>query len=198
MLEIWFIRHGQTDWNLQQRWQGQTDVPLNALGLTQAGRLAERLARVNFDAVYSSDLGRCVTTASIALPQLRPVLDARLREMHFGGLEGKSWAEMDEGERAALERWRQDPYGVRLAGGESFQDLHDRLQAWRGELPSVGRVAAFTHGGNIRNLLWSVVGPPREPKWSVVLDNTGITRLGYESKRISVVCVNDCAHLETE
>jgi len=91
MTELILIRHGETDWNRELRFQGQLDVPLNATGLEQARRVAERLAGEPLDALFSSDLQRALQTAR-ALAQRaghdEPLLEAGLREQHFGMVEG--------------------------------------------------------------------------------------------------------------
>lgn len=196
MLELWLIRHGETDWNLIKRWQGHTDVGLNPRGLQQAAALARRLQAQIFDGVYASDLGRTRTTAAIAYPRAAPVLDSRLREMNFGRFEGKNWNEMTLDERATIDAWWEDPYHTRVPQGESFQDLEQRLVAWRASLPKTGRFLVFTHGGPIRSLLWEVLGPPRKREWTILLNNAGLTRLSYENDRVTIITVNDCAHLE--
>jgi broad specificity phosphatase PhoE len=196
MLELWLIRHGETDWNHIRRWQGHTDIPLNAAGIRQAATLARRLQRQTFDAVYSSDLGRTRATAALAMPGATPILDPRLREMHFGSFEGKSWSEMSAGEQAEIDAWWENPYENRIAGGESFRDLERRLVEWRRSLPAPGRYLVFTHGGPIRSLLWEVLGPPRRREWTILLSNAGLTRLSYEQERVTLVTVNDCAHLD--
>ena len=82
MTELLFIRHGETDWNRQQRFQGQIDVPLNATGVQQAARLAQRLAAEKHDRLFSSDLQRALQTAAplAAAWQMPAVAVAGLRE----------------------------------------------------------------------------------------------------------------------
>ena len=90
MTEIWIVRHGQTDWNVEGRYQGQADRPLNAVGLAQAQQAAEQLRGRDFAAIYSSDLQRARVTAEIIAGQLGlPVqVDRRLREVNQGEWEG--------------------------------------------------------------------------------------------------------------
>lgn len=196
MLELWLIRHGETDWNAQGRIQGAADVPLNALGLRQASLLRDRLAGQRFDVVYASDLARARATAETALPEAELRLDPRLRELSYGVLEGKSWREMSAEETAIAAHWHEDPYTRRVPGGESYGDLTDRIEAFRSELPASGRVVAFSHGGTIRSALYAVVGRPNGVAWRVAIGNTAITRLRFDERGATVVSVNDEAHLE--
>src|SRR5437868_1324681 len=88
MTELIVMRHGETDWNRQQRFQGQIDVPLNAVGQAQAQRLAQRLVAEPFDVVVSSDLQRARTTAALAAGGRDVRIDPLWREQAFGVLEG--------------------------------------------------------------------------------------------------------------
>ena len=196
MLELWLIRHGETDWNAQGRIQGSADVHLNALGLRQAALLRDRLAGQRFDAVYASDLARARVTAETALPDADLRLDPRLRELAYGVLEGKAWSSMTEEEAAVAAHWHEDPYTRRVPGGESYGDLTARVEAFRTELPERGRVVAFSHGGTIRSALYAVVGRPNGAAWRVAIDNTSITRLRFDERGATIVGVNDGAHLE--
>lgn len=196
MLELWFIRHGETDWNEGRRWQGQTDIPLNDNGMRQAACLARRFANMPFDGAYTSDLGRTRMTAEVVLPNLAATPDRRLREMSFGTFEGKSWHGMSVDEQQALNEWWKNPYKNRLPGGESFEELGQRLAEWRATLPASGRLAVFTHGGPIRSMLWEIVGPPKSREWTILLSNASLTRIAYEPGRATIITVNDCAHLE--
>ncbi len=195
MLELWLIRHGETDWNYDGRIQGSADVPLNGIGVRQAERLAARLLDVRFDLVYSSDLVRARLTAETALPGIELRFDARLRELCYGVFEGKTWEGMNAEEAAQARHWSEDRYGRRIPGGESYGDLMDRVAAFRADLPASGRVAVFSHGGTIRSALYGVLGRPQANTWRVDIDNTSITRLRFSERGATLVTVNDHAHL---
>ena len=193
-VEIWYVRHGETDWNRAGLIQGWIDLPLNDVGASQARRLAPRLAGVAFDAVFASDLGRARATAQSALPGVDVRLDPRLRELDYGVFEGKAWDAL-EGEEAALAaRWRADPVGQRIPDGESYGDMQVRLDAFRADLPP-GRYAVFSHGGAIRVALYGVLGRPAPGTWRLEIDNTSITRVRYEERGPTLVTLNDHAHL---
>lgn len=131
MLELWLVRHGQTDWNLDGRIQGQSDVPLNDAGHAQAQALAQELADKTFTAVYSSDLERARVTAEIlAAPHGLPVqIDARLREINQGEWEGLNLKDIRE--RYDWEYRHNQAYSpdFRPPGGESAREVADRVQA---------------------------------------------------------------------
>ena len=186
--KITWIRHGQSTWNAEGKWQGHTDVPLSELGREQATALGRRLDPQRFDAVYSSDLTRSRQTCELALPKANMLLDKRLREINFGVYEGKS--------RDTLTTWWVEPYLEKLQGGESMTCLNTRVSEFLAELPAECEVAIFTHGGVIRNALWQVVGVPVQGAWSVQIENTSVTVLEYTSERTLVHRVNDSAHLE--
>ena len=195
MLDLWLVRHGETDWNRERRIQGQTDVPLNDLGIKQAKRLAERLRAQTFDAVYASDAERAHHTAKIVVGERDICLDERLREISFGALEGKTRAEFAEDERRAFEAHRADPYNVALPGGESWMDLQARVRAWLASLPLKGHIIAFSHGGTIRASVLSIMQPPYSSSWHFVFGNTSVTKLRL-GERTLIETVGDTAHLE--
>ena len=196
MLEVWLIRHGETEWNRLRRWQGQSDVELNETGIAQAKALGARLGNYAFDAVWSSDLKRAAATAQLALPDVAPRTDVRLRELHFGELEGKRWDELTPEQQEMLNRWRTDPYGFAPTGGEQYHELESRARAWLHELPPEGRLAVFTHGGTVRALLSSVIGSPGGERWSFALSNGSISRLRLSGDFFIIKSINDTAHLD--
>lgn len=196
-LELWLIRHGETDWNRDGRVLASTDVALNEAGLEQARRLGARLAAagVRFDGVYCSDMDRARTTAELVFPRVGIQPDPRLRELDYGVFEGERWDALDA-ERAELARvWRADPYSRRTPGGESYDDVITRFDSFRAELPPSSRIAVVTHGGTIRCVLYAAMGRPPRGHWSVEIANTAITRVRYDDGVTTLISMNDHSHL---
>jgi len=165
MTEFCLVRHGQTDWNLQGRYQGQSDVPLNAAGLMQAQVLARRLAGERFDAIYTSDLARARQTAeAIAALQKLPVhLDTRLREINLGEWEGML-VDTISARYAGLWQQRQvDPARMQAPGGETAGQVLLRITAALDDIslgyPSA-RVLIVSHGLALATILCTVRGIP--------------------------------------
>lgn len=160
---IWFIRHGQTDWNAQARLQGQRDTPLNANGLAQAAMAAARLRRVAGEALaqaeyVASPLTRTRATMealreSLGLARLGYRTDPRLKEIGFGAWEGSTWAEIRRWDPAGAaardrDRWHYRPEGE---GAESYAMLAERVGACVADLDRPTVMVA--HGGVARALL---------------------------------------------
>jgi broad specificity phosphatase PhoE len=161
---LYFIRHGETDWNREHRLQGQHDIPLNALGRVQAARCGEVLRdllgredRPPAEYSYvSSPLGRARETmelmrATMDLDPLAYRTDARLMEMSFGRWEGFTFAELKTREADALAARERDKWGFVLPGGESYAQLELRVQAWYEGVERATVVSA--HGGVCRALI---------------------------------------------
>ena len=164
-LIVW--RHGNTDWNAANRVQGQSDVPLNALGEQQAVDAAELLVRLRPDALVSSDLRRAADTAAAlaALTGLSVRQDDRLRERYFGAWQGLTMAEVAETRPEEHARWKA---GADVIGGdvETLDDLGKRvaeaLQQAADSIPAGGTVVVATHGAAARQGVGHLLGWPRE------------------------------------
>lgn len=197
-VELWLIRHGETDWNRGGRIQGHSESTLTERGRAQAEQLALRLADTEFDRIYCSDLDRAQKTALLAFPGRRLELEPRLRELAGGIFEGKTVAEMSPAERALRERVVQGDIHARPEGGESYADLMRRVQEWLAELPASGRVACVTHGGVIHTALRVALNQLDDWRLGPVLatDNTSITELWLSEGKTVIRRMNDHAHLE--
>ncbi|HSB66359.1 MAG TPA: histidine phosphatase family protein [Anaerolineales bacterium] len=182
MTKLILIRHGETDWNTEGRWQGQVDLPLNARGQGQAEQIASCLSDSEISAIYSSDLRRAVETAE-ALGKLTglPVrTDPRLREIHQGKWQGLLVREIKECYAEAFQRRHENPLSVAPPGGETAQDVHERvihaIEQILEEHPEE-TVAIVSHGFAIAVTLAHYKKVPFEKVWDLVPRNASIHTL---------------------
>jgi probable phosphoglycerate mutase len=151
---LYLIRHGETEWNRAQRYQGQRDVALNEKGRSQAHRngavlkgLLPSIAAMDF---VSSPLSRAIETmeilrAEIGLDPLAYRRDPQLLELNYGHWEGHLASALADIDPEGVAAKTLDPFGWRPQGGESYSDLMDRVSAW---LETIERdTVAITHGG---------------------------------------------------
>ena len=130
-MNLYLVRHGETEWNRDGRAQGRADIPLNDAGIAQSRALAEAFSSMSVTAVMSSTLSRAVRTAeAIAAPHgLSVSTENDLLELDFGGLDGAPLREMRELFPDFFEHWTRDPATAQFPdGGETLQQLQDR--AW--------------------------------------------------------------------
>ena len=125
------IRHGETDWNVEGRYQGQADPPLNARGLAQARQLAAELREVGLDVLYTSPLRRALQTAQILAQALQVPLhvEPRLMEIHQGDWQGRLRAEIAARYPELFRRWQTEPWEVTPPGGEHLRQVQARVYA---------------------------------------------------------------------
>lgn len=145
-VRVSFVRHGQTDWNVDHKLLGWTDIPLNLEGERQARLLGATVDISRYTDVWSSDLRRASDTARLAGWDATP--DIRLREIDFGEIEGHTWAELDTEARAHLSAFD----GFAAPGGESVAAFSQRVRDFLDGLVP-GSHMAVTHGGVIRAAL---------------------------------------------
>ena len=200
MTELILIRHGQTELNRGPFFQGQIDVPLNALGLAQAERLAQRLAGERIDALLCSDLLRTRQTADpssrrLALPA---AADAGLREQHFGVFEGLTFDEVAKRHPDAFAGWLRHRPEFEVPGGESVGRFHARVIA---ALRAIGaahanrRVAVVTHGG-VLDMVWRTAnGLPLSGARACPIPNAGLNLLRLDGDAFAIVRWGDDAHV---
>jgi probable phosphoglycerate mutase len=201
MTDFIVVRHGETDCNRQQRFQGHIDVPLNATGLQQAQRLASALAGERFDLLLSSDLQRARQTVqpleqALANPA-QP--EAALREQCFGVLEGLDVPTIQTRHPALWARWLEHDADYALPEGESVRQFHARVLGMLrtlSETHAQKTLLLVTHGG-VLDMLWRTahglsLHGPRE----CAIPNTGINRLRWRDGTLDILHWADDAHLD--
>jgi broad specificity phosphatase PhoE len=178
MTQLWLARHGQTDWNLQNRWQGQSHKapPLNANGVQQAEALALELFGMHFDAFFSSDILRARQTADILAAKIgiRYQVDARLREIHQGVFEGEHVSDIPRLYPHAWLMRDRDPNNFRADGGESACEVGARMCHFADDVTRrfpTGNVLVVSHGFALATLICKSQGLPFGRAGQHILDN---------------------------
>ena len=196
MTRLLLVRHGLTDWNAAQRFQGQRDIPLNETGQRQAAALGERLAGEPLQAIYASDLQRAQATAlAIAARHSCPfVAEPRLREISFGAWEGLTYAEITARDPAGLAAWEEDILENAPPGGETLNQLAGRVQTVMDELlrAHAGETLLLVaHGGPLQVLLCLAMGLPPEKYWQFHLSPGSLSEIAVYPQGAIVNLLNE-------
>lgn len=198
--ELVVVRHGETLWNAQGRLQGHIDGKLSPLGHRQAQAIAERLGREAFHALYSSDLGRAVQTATCIASRLGLPLntDQRLRERCLGIFQSLTWAQVQQRYPVEYARFVAGRPDYEIPDGESSRQVHDRVVAAMKDIitrHAGQRVAIVTHGGVLHRLLRLAVGLPLEAPRRWTIYNGSINRFAVHDGRWTLQTWGEIEHL---
>jgi len=199
------VRHGETDWNLEGRYQGQADLPLNERGREQAKLLAERLRSERIEAIYASDLSRAYETAKIiakALGQEVKALES-LREVDTGVWTGLTFQKVEIRYQKHLREWRADPLRVKRLEGEFYLELFERTKAAIGEIVEAHpdqTVLIVGHGGNIKSIVLDALGVRADRAIEIAsrfaADNASLHIVQYDGDEMLIETLNDTCHLD--
>ena len=178
------VRHGQTDWNVEQRFQGQLDIPLNPVGYSQAEELKTRLTGLSFDAVYSSPLRRAMATAHVVVANGVPIsIDNRLIEIHHGEWQGRTKSQIAKRWPREWDRWNSEPQRFTPEGGESAEYLRARVEDFLRTMQGT-TVLCVSHGVVIQTLLSVLVGGRYLDPKSYEPANGSIHTLWFQNGRL--------------
>ena len=203
-MELYLVRHGETESNRQKRYKGWTESSLSEKGIWQAEQAAAFLSSKGIDAVYCSDLERAQNTARFIgkrtgiIPEVTPLL----REIHFGRWEGMTYNEIESSWGEEIHRWIDDPFCRSAPGGETLKTVCTRMQTFLNYLCeryiNGQHIAAVSHGGSIRALLYQVMSLEPQSFWEIKIDNASVTKLRKVDNQFEVVYYNHTVHLECE
>lgn len=208
MTKIIMVRHGQTAWNLNGRFMGQLNIPLDETGLSQAALVAQRLRALRPEAIYASDLQRAWQTAQAihramtadtsdgAVPEIIP--EPRLREMSFGDWQGLTYAEIQVKYPEGAKAWESDLGSFCPPGGESLAQMARRVKE---ALEEILRryvdqtVLVVAHGGTLQTLITLATGQTADKMWQFPLKNTSVSEIEFYSNERLITLLNDTCHL---
>jgi len=195
------IRHGETEWNIQHRYQGQKDSPLTEKGRAQAEAVADRLASEALDRIVSSDLGRAVDTAKAIARRHEGLVwdqDPGLRERDFGILAGYTRSEAAEAHPQEEEGYLNGGVDYRIPEGESLRDVYHRagrvFDSLAGQYGGQ-TLCVVTHGGILGMFLRHAIGIPAEHTRAYKFVNAAFNEFSHEDGRWLLHTWGDVNHL---
>jgi broad specificity phosphatase PhoE len=196
-MRLLLVRHGATEWNEDGRCLGRTDIPLSAAGRRQAELLRGALEGERFDRVFASPLSRAVETARL-LGHEPEILDD-LAEIDRGAWEGLLPDAIRSRDPAFHARWYDDPRGLSMPGGESFDGLSERAGRALATLGNAGaRVLAVGHRAINRVLIARALGRDSKGVWGIAQPQACRTVLVGEKGRFRAEVLGDVSHLPPE
>ena len=203
-MRLLLVRHGQTAWNAEQRYQGQIDIPLDDIGRRQAAAVGERLRHERIDIVYASDLARAHDTAAaiIAHHDLTIQPEIRLRELGFGVWEGLTRAEIAAQHAESWQAYQTDPHNTVIDGAEGMPRglarvgaAMDDLLARHRDQPDVDTLLIVSHGGTLRLMVAHLLGLDIEHARLFRFANCSLTEITIGEQRTYLVTANERCHL---
>ncbi|MFZ5352723.1 MAG: alpha-ribazole phosphatase [Bacillota bacterium] len=194
MLELYLVRHGETEHNVKGVYYGWTDCGLTEKGIEQCKALANTLKCISFDAVISSSLIRAAVTAEIICGSNENIIfDDRLRERNFGRWEGLHYSELQSNYKEQWDIWCNDWKNAIIPEGESFSELYSRVEECIEEILAKykeGKVLVVTHHGCLRLIMVILLRLDANAFWSFVFEHGKYSLLQVDNSRCIVKKIN--------
>ncbi len=198
MTTIMLVRHGETDWNKEEIFRGQIDVPLNKTGIAQAKLLAEYLKDAQIEAIYSSPLQRALKTAETIANyhHVKVKTSNELTDFNYGEWQGLSQRAVKEKYPGLHDAWINNQL-IRVPGGESLDNVRTRTHSLVKLVIAKykGTVALVSHRVTNKVLICALLGLDNSHFWNIKLDNCGVTTFLYENRRFILDRHNDTSFL---
>lgn len=197
MLELFLIRHGQTQWNLMNKMQGSLNSDLTALGENQAKKLSKTLAVSHFDKVYSSTTTRAIQSSKLIFQNQDLQYAKALQEIAMGEWEGKTYSQIEQTSPQEWYNFFHDPLAYRPSkGGETFNALKMRLKQFIADenLENLnGRIAIVSHRITIKMLISLLIDDEKLFN-HIDLDPTSLSVLVHQNDTFKIKTLNNTAH----
>ena len=204
-MEIYFVRHGQTIWNVEKRFQGLSDSPLTELGITQAKLLGKKLKDIKFDKFYSTSLKRAYDTANYIKGNRKQKVEIfdDFVEISMGDMEGIKQEDFKKlyPEQVKNFFFNQLEYDPSSFGGESFLEVRERVIRGLNKFIELNknyeRVLVVSHGATLKTLLHYISGKDISTlSDEAIPKNTSYTIVKYENGKFEIIDFSNTSHLE--
>lgn len=190
MLNIYLLRHGQTEQNLKGFYYGNLDVDITSKGIKQIEYISNKVKNVTFDKIYVSNMKRAISSASIISrnKDISFIRDKRLNEMNLGVFEGKSYEDIQREYPIEFQKWSDDWKYYAPPEGESYVDFYERVKEFFQEVLKLEdeNVLLVAHGGVIRSILTYVMGENLDVFWKFGSKNGDLTLVKYEYENLYI------------
>lgn len=200
MTEIILVRHGETEWNVKERFRGRIDLDLNETGMKQAELLAKYLSWRKIEAIYSSPLQRALKTAKIMAKshKIEVSIAPGLIDFNFGEWEGLTPEEVKAKFPELFRVWVSHPERVKIPSGESLEEVSQRSTAVVAEIVKrySGAAVLVSHRVVNKVIICGLLGLDNSHFWNIKQDHCGITIFIYENGRFVLTKHNDTSFLE--
>lgn len=197
-----FVRHGQSEWNIDNRIQGTTNTKLTTKGKMQAERLALELSNYNIDKIYSSCLDRAKNTAlTVGAVINKPIdLESSFNEMNFGIWQGKTMKEIEINHNKDFNIWMKEPDKLNLENAENLKSLREKLAPKLEEIiismDDQETVLIVTHGTTLKTAILTLLDMPLSNYKNFAISNVSISLIEVRDYNNVLVKLNDTNYLE--
>ena len=202
-MKIYLTRHGQTEWNIENRLQGWRDSPLTEKGIIDAKLLANRLKDIDIDIIYSSSSGRAITTAEIIRGEknIEMVTDEGLREMGIGDWHGRTLEEINRNNPEEYYNYWYAPHlYIGINGGENFYQVQKRAISVVDNIIDERKyenILIISHGVTLKSIITYYQKKPIEKLWEPpILEGTSLSLIEVDWDNIKVPFYGDISHLK--
>ncbi|NMB07999.1 MAG: histidine phosphatase family protein [Tissierellia bacterium] len=201
MKKIYLLRHGESQWNVLNKIQGQKNIPLTKKGVIQADLVGNRLLGENIDIIYSSDLERAYDTAKIIgnKMDIEPIPIKEFREINFGIWEGLSNDNMKAKYRDEIYLWRKEPENLRIQGAETLYEVQERAI---NSLNSIihkrqeENILIVSHGVTLKTLILGLLDMDLVHFKNLTINNVGLSIVEFREYNKVLKLLNDTSHLK--
>lgn len=201
MKKIYLIRHGESQWNVIRKIQGQKDISLTDKGVEQAKLIGDRLTKEKIDKIYSSDLERAYNTAKIIGNKIgiNPIPKEDFREINFGVWEGLSNDKMMAEYYDEVYLWRKEPEKLKIEGGETLQEVQIRAMKCLEKIVDTSNdesILIVSHGVTLKTIILGLLDMDLMYFKNLTINNVGLTIVEFREYNKVLRVLNDTSHVK--